>query len=158
MRVENPPKYAEVILGLANPKDNYTVEKIKSMYGPSEIDIKLQTYIPVHITYQTAFVDDHGKLELRDDIYGRDAAITAALKPENRRNADVPVEHPAENYSRPSVSLPPGVPGLNGNAYAQNGGGFFEALFGGGRPQQVQSTTTRGGNRRAPVDRSIFSW
>ena len=29
--------------------------------------------IPVHLTYQTAFVDDAGKLQIRDDIYGRDA-------------------------------------------------------------------------------------
>ena len=163
MRVENPPKYAEVILGLANPKDGYTVEKIKSMYGPSEIDVKLQTFIPVHITYQTAFVDESGKLELRDDVYGHDATMVAALKGDARKSADVPVEKSQPNYSRPSVSLPPGVLGAN-YANNNNGGGFFEMLFSGGRPQQVQqqqqqptaATTTRGGRR--PVDRSIFSW
>ena len=35
---------------------------IRSMYGRSEIDIRFPTPIPVHITYQTAFVDEHGKL------------------------------------------------------------------------------------------------
>ncbi len=157
MRVENPLKYGEMILSLANPKDGYSAEKLKSMYGPSEIDIKLQTHIPVHITYQTAFVDE-GKLQTRDDVYGRDAAIIALLKGD-RKILDVPVDNPQPNYSRPSVSLPPGVAG----AYASNSGGgnFFEALFGGGNRQQVQDqpTTTRGGTTaRRPVDRSLFSW
>ena len=157
MRVENPLKYGEVILSLANPKDGYSAEKLKSMYGPSEIDIKLQSFIPVHITYQTAFIGDDGKLETRDDVYGRDASIIAILKGD-RKIADVPVENPQQNYSRPSVSLPPGVAG----AYAGGGGGgnFFEALFGGGRQQQVQNqpTTSRGGQGRRVTDRSMFSW
>ena len=29
----------------------------------------------VHLTYQTAFVDDAGKLQLREDIYGFDERI-----------------------------------------------------------------------------------
>ena len=41
MRVQDPAKYAEVILGLSNPGDHYTQDRIKSMYGNSEIDIKL---------------------------------------------------------------------------------------------------------------------
>ena len=48
------------------------------MYGRSEIDLKFPTPIPVHITYQTAFVDDAGKLQIRKDIYGRDAAMLGA--------------------------------------------------------------------------------
>ena len=43
------------------------------MYGRSEIDLKFPTPIPVNITYQTAFVDDAGKLQFRKDVYGRDA-------------------------------------------------------------------------------------
>ena len=53
----------------------YTPEKIRSMYGRSEIDLKFPTPIPVHITYQTAFVDEAGKLQFRKDIYGRDARM-----------------------------------------------------------------------------------
>jgi len=162
MRVENPPKYAEVILGLANPKDGYTIDKIRSMYGPSEIDIKLQTYIPVHITYQTAFVDENGKLELRDDVYGRDAAMIAALKPENRKVADVPVDHPPENYSHPPATLPPGVPGAyaGNNGFGNDGPNFFEMLFGGGRQAAPQAANTgrRGRPVRQAVNRDIFSW
>ena len=163
MRVENPSKYAEVILGLSNPKDGYSQEKIKSMYGPSEIDIKLGTYIPVHITYQTAWVED-GKLETRADVYGHDANMIATLKGDKRAIADQPVEKAQPNYSHPPADLPPGVNG----AYSQNnnggGGNFFEMLFGGGRQQQQQpAATTRGRQQRQaaanrPVNRDIFSW
>ena len=82
MRVQDPTKYAEVLLAIALPKEGYTREKIKSMYGRSEIDIRFPTPIPVHITYQTAFVDDAGQLQIREDLYGRDAA--PARGPEGR--------------------------------------------------------------------------
>ncbi len=55
------------------PKENYTVERLRRMYGPSRVNIQLPTPIPVHITYQTAFVDDAGQLQIREDIYGRDS-------------------------------------------------------------------------------------
>jgi murein L,D-transpeptidase YcbB/YkuD len=92
MRVQFPDRYAEVLLGIANPKDGYTVEKIHRMYGAGERDIHLATPIPVHLTYQTAFVDDAGHLVRREDVYGRDAKLIAALKGEDRRIADVPIE------------------------------------------------------------------
>src|SRR3984885_6486801 len=92
MRVFDPPKYAEVLLSLVRPGDGYATDRIKTMYGHSEIDIKFPTPIPVNITYQTAFVDDAGKLQLRKDVYGRDAAMQAILKGD-RKDADIPVEH-----------------------------------------------------------------
>jgi murein L,D-transpeptidase YcbB/YkuD len=92
MRVQFPDKYAELLLGISNPKDGYTIEKIHKMYGTGERDIHLTTPIPVHLTYQTAFVDDAGHLAVRDDVYGRDARLLAALKGEDRRIADVPIE------------------------------------------------------------------
>ena len=63
------------------------------MYGSSEIDLKFPTPIPVNITYQTAFVDDGGKLQIRKDVYGRDATMINILKngrgkgPRERRRA-----------------------------------------------------------------------
>src|SRR5215831_3615782 len=92
MRVQFPDKYAEVLLNIANPKDGYTVDKIHKMYGTGERDIPLTTPIPVHLTYQTAFVDDAGRLAVREDVYGRDARLMAALKSDDRRIADAPVE------------------------------------------------------------------
>jgi murein L,D-transpeptidase YcbB/YkuD len=92
MRVQYPDKYAEVLLNISNPKDGYTAERIRKMYGGGERDIQLLTPIPVHLTYQTAFVDDAGRLETRADIYGRDSRLMAALKSEDRRVAEIPIE------------------------------------------------------------------
>ncbi|HUO00881.1 MAG TPA: L,D-transpeptidase family protein, partial [Bradyrhizobium sp.] len=75
MRVQYPDEYASVLLNIAEPNEHYTPEKIRSMYGPEERDLKFPTPIPVNITYQTAFVDDAGKLEFRKDVYGRDATM-----------------------------------------------------------------------------------
>ena len=74
---------------------------IKSMYGRSEIDIRFPTPIPVHITYQTAFVDDSGQLQIREDLYGRDARLLTALK-EDRRQAEIPIARVQPNQGRPA--------------------------------------------------------
>jgi murein L,D-transpeptidase YcbB/YkuD len=132
MRVQDPVKYAEVLLGIARPHDGYTQDRIRRMFGTSEQDIQLPTPIPVHITYQTAFVDDAGKLQIRDDIYGRDSRTLAALKGEDRRLADVAVERPKPSYSRPAVRLPPGAAGRQ-ESYA-SGPSFFDMFFAPPRP------------------------
>ena len=59
MRVQDPAKYAEVLFKIARPNENWTADRIKKMFGTAEQDIQLQpTPIWVHLTYQTAFVDD----------------------------------------------------------------------------------------------------
>lgn len=137
MRVQNPDQYAEVLLGIANPTDKYTAARIRSMYGNSELNINLSTPIPVHIVYQTAFVDENGKLDIRKDIYGRDARMIALLKGSDRRVADVAIERAQPSYARPPAQIPAGV-AYAGNGYGggYSGGGrsFFEQLFGGPEP------------------------
>jgi murein L,D-transpeptidase YcbB/YkuD len=138
MRVQYPDKYAEALLGIALPQEKYTAERIQRMYGTSEQNINFPTPIPVHITYQTAFVDDSGKLEMRRDIYGRDARTQAVMRGDERRMADVAVEHAQPNYSRPSVQLP------NRVAFGDGGGAsFFERLFGGGAPPEPEPRRRR---------------
>jgi murein L,D-transpeptidase YcbB/YkuD len=134
MRVQDPAKYAEVLLGIARPNDNYTQDRIKRMYGTAEQDIQLPAPIPVHITYQTAFVDEAGKLQIRNDVYGRDARVIAALKADERRYVDTAVDHPKPSYSRPAVRLPSGV-GTR-ESYA-GGSSFFDMLFGAPPPRQA---------------------
>jgi hypothetical protein len=92
MRVENPIIYAEKLLSIELPKDGYTQDKIRKMFSGNEINIDFPKPLPVHITYQTAFVGDDGKLEIREDIYGRDARVLQALKTDERKVADVAVE------------------------------------------------------------------
>jgi murein L,D-transpeptidase YcbB/YkuD len=79
MRIQNPDRYAEVLLPIANPNDRYTVERIHKMYGGGEKNINFAIPIPVHLTYQTAFIDERGELVLREDIYGRDGQVRAEL-------------------------------------------------------------------------------
>jgi len=139
MRVQNPDQYAAALLNITMPNERYTPEKIRSMYGRSEIDLKFPTPIPVNITYQTAFVDDDGKLQIRKDIYGRDSAMLAILRNDKGKNLEAVVAHSQPNYSRPT-SLPPGVNvagDYTGSSQA-SGFNFFERLFGGppAPPQQ----------------------
>lgn len=148
MRVQNPDQYASVLLNIAMPNEKYTPERIRSMYGKSEIDLKFPTPIPVNITYQTAFVDDGGKLQFRKDVYGRDATMINILKNGRGKDLENVVAHSQPSYSRPATTL------LNGVLAANNGGSsgpnFFERLFGaptpppapvGRRPQQQRVFT-----------------
>ncbi|MDQ2954623.1 MAG: L,D-transpeptidase family protein, partial [Pseudomonadota bacterium] len=97
MRVQDPIKYGEVLLSLVLPKQNYTQERLRKMFGPGEINIDFPVHIPVHLTYQTAYVDDAGKLAIREDVYGRDSALLAQLKGDSRRVADLSIERGSGN-------------------------------------------------------------
>jgi murein L,D-transpeptidase YcbB/YkuD len=148
MRVQDPAHYAEVLLSLVRPNDGYSEERIKKMFGPNEVNIDFPKFVPVNLTYQTAFVDSEGKLEFRDDVYGRDKALIAILKGD-RKDADIPVEH-KEDISHREVLAMPDQPSLFGhgglfsggaNSYPNgrydtggSGGNFFSRLFGGFNP------------------------
>ena len=154
MRVQDPAKYAEVMTHLGMPGKGYSQEQIKAMYGHSEIDLRFTNPIPVHITYQTAFVDESGHLQIRADIYGRDSQTLAALKTDHR-SADIPVARAGSSQARPPVRLPNGVAGANnsgwgfgssGGSSSSSGQSFFDQLF--GNPIR-QEPPARVGQRRA---------
>jgi hypothetical protein len=105
MRVQNPDEYAEVLLGISQPEEHHTAQRIKTMYGSNERTINFKRPIPVYITYQTAFVDDAGKPQARADIYGLDRDTLNILRGD-RRNADSPI---ARNYNSSSKPLMAGV-------------------------------------------------
>ena len=123
MRVQDPIKYGEVLLSLALPGEGYTQTRLRKMFGGSEININFPKAIPVHLTYQTAFVDD-GKLTIRNDIYGWDASVMSWLKGSQRKVADIPIERPKSTSGLP-VMMPPGL--MSGG---RGGPTFFERLFG----------------------------
>jgi murein L,D-transpeptidase YcbB/YkuD len=148
MRVQDPQRYAELLLSLVRPGDDYSPDRIRRMIATGqETDIQFPTFVPVNLTYQTAFVDDQGKLEFRDDIYGRDKELLALLKStgEERRVADIAVEHRVDISHRQVLAIPDQPSLWGGRSYASggsngrdyypaqpNGGGFFARLFGGG--------------------------
>ena len=119
MRVQDPAHYAEVLLSLVRPNDGYSEDRIKKMFGPNEVNIDFPNFVPVNLTYQTAFVDSEGKLEFRDDVYGRDKTLIAILKGD-RKDADIPVEH-KEDISHREVLAMPDQPSL----FGRGGGGLF---------------------------------
>ncbi len=149
MRVQDPNKYAEVMTGLGMPGHSYTAEQIRGMYGHSEIDLRFTTPIPVHITYQTAFVDEQGNLQTREDIYGRDATLISLLKSDHR-GAETPVARAQPSYNRPSVKLPNGV---GGDTNYSGGGSFFERLFGGNQQSQPTAQPQRPQRRAHTANR-----
>jgi hypothetical protein len=122
------------------PNERYTPDKIRSMYGHSEIDIKFPTPIPVNITYQTAFVDEAGKLQIRKDVYGRDATMLALLRNSRSKDLENVVAHSQPSYAHPTGNVPAGVNFASDNSYYGSGGpsysgpSFFERLFGAPMP------------------------
>src|SRR5674536_208971 len=76
MRVENPTKFGEVLLHLAMNGPTPDSQQLSALFGREERSFKLTDRPTVHLTYQTAFVDDSGKLQLREDIYGFDERLS----------------------------------------------------------------------------------
>ena len=73
IRLSEPQKMAEYLL-----KDNseWTTDKIvEAMNSGVEKFVKVKDPVPVFITYYTAWVDENGLLNFRDDIYRRDAVV-----------------------------------------------------------------------------------
>jgi L,D-transpeptidase YcbB len=154
MRVQDPVKYAEVLLSITRPGEGYTTDRIRKMISSmGEQDIQFPHYLPVHLTYQTAFVDDEGKLEFREDMYGRDRALIAILKSDERRVAESAVDRPtgsANPARREALAMP--VDRYTSGYSRAGGDNFFSRLFGGGDAPQA------GPQRRRAAQQGRQSW
>ncbi|MBS0535205.1 MAG: L,D-transpeptidase family protein [Proteobacteria bacterium] len=102
MRVENPTKFGEVMLAMAIPGQTPTQPQLEKLVGHDEKIFKMVNRPMVHLTYQTAFVDDDGKLQVRDDIYGFDKRIHAIMTSDERRIADVA---PPQDKTRDAATM-----------------------------------------------------
>jgi L,D-transpeptidase YcbB len=131
MRVQFPEVYASKLLALADPGERYSEARIQSMYGTNEININFKKNIWVHLTYQTAFVDQAGKLQFRDDVYGRDAKTLDILRGSERKVAEIPIERRPDASSKP-IKMPVGMYGSGYGGGYDSGQGFFNWIFGGG--------------------------
>ena len=69
-------------------------------------------------------------MQLRDDVYGRDAKMLAILKSSERKVADIGVERASPNSSSKPVRMPVGMYG-GGGSYGGGGNNFFDWMFGG---------------------------
>jgi murein L,D-transpeptidase YcbB/YkuD len=77
VRVRDPLRLAELLLApqVADPRAfvDRALERGREQY------VSLETHVPVHLTYRTAWFDESGKLQLRGDVYGRDRLVLDAL-------------------------------------------------------------------------------
>jgi murein L,D-transpeptidase YcbB/YkuD len=126
MRVQDPAKYAEALFNIARPSENWTADRVTRMFGSGEQDIQLPVPIWVHLTYQTAFVDEAGKLQTRRDVYNIDSRTLAAIKSE-RGMIEPPQERKREEIASTGRRRVAAPPAQQGRVFS-----FFEALFGGG--------------------------
>lgn len=73
IRLSEPTKLAEYLL---RSQPEWPSDKIAdAMNSGEEKYVKLKNSVPVIITYYTAWVDENGLLNFRDDIYGHDALL-----------------------------------------------------------------------------------
>jgi murein L,D-transpeptidase YcbB/YkuD len=77
IRLSDPVKMAEYLL---KDDSNWPPEKImEAMNSGNEKFVKIKDPVPVFITYYTAWVDENGMLNFRDDIYNRDAIVAQKM-------------------------------------------------------------------------------
>ena len=77
IRVREPEKLANYVL---RNQPEWTPEKIsEAMNSGNEKYVKVKDPIPVVITYYTAWVDENGRLNFREDIYGHDASLAQKM-------------------------------------------------------------------------------
>ncbi len=82
IRLGEPEKMAQYLLR-DNPE--WTPEKIEeAMNSDKEKYVRLKHPVPVFITYYTAWVDDNGQLNFREDIYNHDESLAKKIFTNNQ--------------------------------------------------------------------------
>ena len=77
IRLREPEKFANYVL---RNQPEWTPEKIsEAMNSGNEKYVKVKKPIPVVITYYTAWVDENGRLNFREDIYGHDGRLAEKM-------------------------------------------------------------------------------
>jgi murein L,D-transpeptidase YcbB/YkuD len=76
IRVARPLELAAELLA----GQGWTREEVAAAAARRQpLRVSLDAPVPVHILYWTAWVDEQGTLQFRDDLYRRDAAVRRAL-------------------------------------------------------------------------------
>ena len=76
VRVDQPFRLAEEVLGRGG---TWSESKLRGLVGRGERHVRLQQPLPVHLTYFTLAVDEHGHLKSFEDLYGFHGKVRAAL-------------------------------------------------------------------------------
>ncbi len=78
IRLQNPFDFIEAATKGANGATKARVEAIAN--SGQQATFAFPAPIQIHVTYQTVFADEGGKIQFRDDIYGRDRKVFAAMR------------------------------------------------------------------------------
>jgi murein L,D-transpeptidase YcbB/YkuD len=77
IRLKDPVKLANYVL---RNQPEWTPDKIEeAMDSGKEKFVRVKDPIPVVITYYTAWVDDNGQLNFREDIYNHDETLASKM-------------------------------------------------------------------------------
>ncbi|MBV9961082.1 MAG: L,D-transpeptidase family protein [Parafilimonas sp.] len=77
IRLSEPEKMADYLL---RDQPQWTPDKIEeAMNSGNQQFVNIKNPVPVFITYYTAWVDENGQLNFRDDIYNRDSTIAGRM-------------------------------------------------------------------------------
>jgi L,D-transpeptidase YcbB len=88
IRLADATKMAQYLL---KTQAEWTPEKIQqSMNSNKEQTVKLQKPVPVIISYYTAWVDDNGRVNFREDIYKHDMTTAARMFTNNTSSSATP--------------------------------------------------------------------
>jgi hypothetical protein len=116
-----------VLLNLARPSEHWTVDKVTRLYSGGEQDIALPaSAIWVHVTYQSAFVDDGGKLQIRRDVYGVDNRTLAAIRSER---SVIEASPEGTKSEQPEVVASGSQPARRKTAVAPSNVSFLQSFF-----------------------------
>lgn len=82
IRLSSPFELAEYLLSENN--HGWSMEKIQETVDSGvRTVVKLESPVPIHIVYLTAYADADGHIHFKKDVYGRDALLESALFGEN---------------------------------------------------------------------------
>lgn len=132
LRLRNPLRLAEIVLAHDKGWDKEKVDDL-ARRGPLNNEILIDGRIPMHIVYQTAWVDENGKLQLYKDIYGHERRVTLALegkwseinKGRNHLAPHVPDRREISRAQNAPQARAPARSGSTNNTFmSQFGGGF----------------------------------
>ena len=80
IRLDDPHDFAYALLAaqMDNPKDFFQ----RTLKSGKNTKVPLETPVPVHLIYRTAYTKAKGHINYRNDVYGRDAILWRALNNE----------------------------------------------------------------------------
>jgi L,D-transpeptidase YcbB len=104
MRIRDPQRLAELLLA---HDQAWPAGRVAAAIngGPPNNQINLKHKIPVHITYFTAAVDDAGRLQMFNDIYGHEKRIALGLEGKTQVLAQLVKEEKVPVTAEPVGSL-----------------------------------------------------